>query len=138
MTFMEGWEGRMVRMPGRFTATPQEILEFLRENFAEDRVLHFLWDIGDSAVQEAAESVVKDYASDRRPGVYRHVKEAVDAINPGEGGGHWPESLLCYRHGPVDGVQAQPCPGAPECHPGAWKERDRRLAQQDRAIRRAR
>lgn len=41
--------------PSRFTATPAQILAYLRQEFCEDRLERFLWAVGDAAVDEAAE-----------------------------------------------------------------------------------
>lgn len=44
-----------IEKPNRFTATPVQILAYLRQEFCEDRLERFLWAVGDAAVDEAAE-----------------------------------------------------------------------------------
>jgi hypothetical protein len=118
-------------MPNRFRATPQEIMEFLRENFAEDRIMPFLWAIGDSAVHQAAEELRGRSSSISFQGYVDHDpereataeewSEAADEIDPAKGGSHYPSKLLCFRHGSVGCVKALPCPGTPECGPAKWR-----------------
>lgn len=129
---MSGWREVTVRMPSRFKATPQEVMEFLREHFAEDRIVQFLWAIGDSAVHEAAEELRQHSASKSQQAEWDHDPErmakaeewteAADEIDPAKGGGHYPAKLLCFRHGNIGDVQALPCPGTPWCGPAKWKE----------------
>jgi hypothetical protein len=128
----QDWTEVTVRMPKRFTATPQEILEFLREYFAEDQVLGFLWSVGDAAVHQAAEELRGRSSDISFQGYIDHDpeyearseewSEAADEIDPAEGGGHYPSRMLCFRHGEIGPVKALPCPGTPECGPAKWKE----------------
>jgi hypothetical protein len=48
--------------PSRFTATPQQILAYLKQEFCLDRVEFFLWAVGDAAVDEAAQDIETDVA----------------------------------------------------------------------------
>lgn len=90
--------------PSRFTATPQEILDWMRGLFAEDTLTRFHWVIGDEAVREAG------------------MHEAADLIDPDEGAGHYPAKLVCGHHG-TDGASVGQCGGAPRCWHGTWGEK---------------
>lgn len=118
--------------PDRMTATPQQIMEFLREHLAEDRILLFLQDVGNAAVHEAAADLHQRSAdkSQQAEWDFNHEgiataeewSDAADEIDPEKGGGPYPSKLLCYRHGGGKRVRMRPCPGSPRCGPMKWDQ----------------
>ena len=118
MTYDKDWSEVTVKRPNRFTATPEEILDFLRENFPEDRLLKFQQKIVEGGLREAVNDVRRAVTSKtaRDPGPVSDIMDMVDPDSP-EYEGFWPSMLLCGHH---DGIG--PCKGTPWCWSGKWRD----------------
>jgi len=122
----ESWSEVTVKRPNRFTATPEEILDFLRENFPEDRLLKFQQRIVEGGLREAVGDLTAatDRKAAKKPGpVSDALKEIVGGVlgmldpDSPEYEGYWPSKLLCGHH---DGIG--PCKGAPWCWSAKWND----------------
>lgn len=116
-----------VLLPDRLTATPQEIMEFLRKHIAGDRLLAFQQSIGNAAVHQAAgelhgRAIDKNLAAEWDHNPDKQIEseaftEAAEEIDPAKGAGPYPSKLLCFRHGGDGSAPVRPCPGSPWCNP---------------------
>jgi hypothetical protein len=89
-----------VSQPNRFKATPEEIMDFLREHFAEDQLEPFQWAIVQNGLREGVAEIRNEL---NRGGYHTLLKQwhdgfhyAVNMLDPDdkEYRGHWPSNLL--------------------------------------------
>jgi hypothetical protein len=90
--------------PNRFTATPEQIMGWLRSDeggFAEDVLLRFQQAIGSHAVSEAAHDMRleadKGAAEEMSPELHEAFAKGANFIDPAKGGGPFPSRLIRFH-----------------------------------------
>lgn len=97
--------------PNRFTATPEEIADWLRTQFCEDVVLaHQQW-IGGLAVEQAAMELEGEAEGVFGTSDYRDFEQWPEAAQHLRANGPFPAVLVCPAHPTM-------CPGYPKCRVG--------------------
>lgn len=100
-----------VDKPSHFTAQPDEVLDWLRQEFSSDVLLRFLQLVAHRGIEEACDDIMRDL--DRRVGIsddfaagMRYARELID---PRNSGGNYPSQIMCGEHAR--------CPDVPRCSP---------------------
>lgn len=89
----------MPEQPSRFYATPAQIDAFLRQNFAEDALLHFYQAVGDEVLDEI-ETTGKEYRakSEAEQGKHIYLAGMSDVLDWVHDNRYYPKALPAMDH----------------------------------------